>query len=105
MNLIKHSSRRIDEHNIPIISREINSANILHVEAGTNGYHGGDTGHGCRTYFQVVDLGGTDIQVRPVGRNNRGFEVVLSGDYELETIIQALGFVVRVLKKQADANN
>ena len=34
----------------------------LEVEAGTNGYQGGDSGHGSRTYLRLKDLGSTDIR-------------------------------------------
>ena len=29
--------------------------NIFDVEAGTNGYHSGDTGHGGRMYIKIED--------------------------------------------------
>ena len=84
--------------------REIVSANMLSVEAGTTGYQGGDTGHGGRTYFSIRDDGGTDIVVRTAtdryGRSE-GFEVELGGDTELSTIIMALKFIVRVLEDQS----
>lgn len=38
---------------VPTYKREVVSANILEVEAGTNGYQGGDGGHGSRTYFRI----------------------------------------------------
>ena len=99
-------------------SREITSANILSVEAGTTGYMGGDTGHGGRTYFCIKNCGGTDIRVRlivngqPIGDGEHaengwidGFEVILGGDTELETIIRALKFIVKVLEDGAEGVN
>jgi len=83
-------------------TREIISCNILEVEAGTNGYQGGDTGHGSRTYFRIKDLAGTDIEVRALGRfGDEGFEVSLGGDCELETMISALKFITKVLEDGA----
>lgn len=80
-------------------TREITSANILEVEAGTNGLKGGDTGHGSRTYFRIEDLACTDMTAN-VTKN--GFEVRLGGDCELVTIIEALKFIVNTLEDQVE---
>jgi len=102
MFAITEGIRRIGGIEVPTYKREIVSANVLEVEAGTNGYQGGDTGHGSRTYLRIEDEGGTDIQVRPLGRyGDEGFEVTLGGDCELETIITALKFITKVLEDGA----
>ena len=103
MYQIKEGLRKIDGHSIQTFSREIINANILQVEAGTNGYCGGDSGHGSRTYFRIADLAGTDIRVNQIGDyGDEGFEVTLGGDAELTTIISALKFITKVLEDQAD---
>ena len=56
-----------DGTEITTYTRDVVSANILQVEAGTTGYKGGDTGHGGRTYFRIEDEGCTDIQRHPRG--------------------------------------
>jgi hypothetical protein len=92
-----------DGTEITTFSRDITSANILEVEAGTTGYKGGDTGHGGRSYFRIEDAGGTDIRVHPIGRyGDQGFEVVLGGDCELETVIRALKFITKVLEDESE---
>lgn len=95
--------REVGGLTVNTFKRVIYSANILEVEAGTNGYQGGDTGHGSRTYFRIQDMGSTDIQVRPthdrLGRED-GVVVALGGDCELTTIIEALKFIVTVLDDQ-----
>ena len=102
MFAITEGIRRIGGIEVPTYKREIISANVLEVEAGTNGYQGGDTGHGSRTYFRIENEGGTDIQVHPLGRyGDEGFEVTLGGDCELETIITALKFITKVLEDGA----
>ena len=102
MFAITEGTRRIGGIDVPTYKREIVSANILEVEAGTNGYQGGDTGHGSRTYFRVENQVGTDIQVHSLGRyGDEGFEVSLGGDCELETIIMALKFITKVLEDGA----
>ena len=70
------------------------SANILRATVATNGYQGGDSGHGSRTYFSLEDLGSTDIDIRA----ERGkVEIMLGGDCELDTFIQALRWAADTL--------
>jgi hypothetical protein len=52
----KKRIRAIDRSKVTTWSREIVNCNILEVEAGTNGYQGGDSGHGSRTYLRLKDL-------------------------------------------------
>ena len=102
MYAITEKKRNIDGTTITTYSRDICSANILEVEAGTNGYQGGDTGHGSRTYFRIKNVGGTDIEARLIGPyGTDGIEVFLGGDCELETIIRALKFITKVLEDGA----
>ena len=96
---IRQGTRTVAGQEITTYKREIVQANILEVEAGTNGYKGGDSGHGSRTYFSISDLGSTDITVNSW---DGGLAVCLGGDCELDTIITALKFIVEVLEDQAD---
>ena len=93
-----------DGTEISTYTREVISANILEVEAGTTGYMGGDSGHGGRTYFRIQDSACTDMDVR-VMRDRfgdcTGFEVSLGGDCELDTMISALKFITKVLEDEA----
>ena len=93
-----------DGTEITTYTRDVVSANILQVEAGTTGYKGGDTGHGGRTYFRIEDEGCTDIQVQPImdRYGGNGFEVTLGGDCELETMIRALKFITKVLEEESE---
>lgn len=101
---IKENRRELfDGTKITTYTRDVVSANILQVEAGTTGYKGGDTGHGGRTYFRFP-RSSTDIHVTPFmdrfGCN--GFEVTLGGDCELETMIRALKFITKVLEEESE---
>lgn len=101
---IKENRRELfDGTEITTYTRDVVSANILQVEAGTTGYKGGDTGHGGRTYLRITDLGGTDIRVNPIQDHygNGGFEVTLGGDCELATMITALKFITQVLEEES----
>lgn len=102
---IKENRRELfDGTKITTYTRDVVSANILQVEAGTTGYKGGDTGHGGRTYFRISDEASTDIHVTPFmdrfGCNS--FEVTLGGDCELETMIRALKFITKVLEEESE---
>ena len=92
-----------DGTEISTYTRDVISANILEVEAGTTGYMGGDSGHGGRTYFRIEDAASTDMEVRSYVNKYGcpGFEVVLGGDCELETTIRALKFITKVLEEEA----
>lgn len=81
--------------------KEIVSANIIEVEAGTNGYCGGDTGHGSRTYIRITDLSSTDIKCRLLPNAGNGSLIIeLGGDCELSTIIRGMKYIVKTLQKQ-----
>lgn len=92
-----------DGTEITTYTRDVVSCNILQVEAGTNGYQGGDSGHGSRTYFRIKDEGCTDMEVKPIVSKwgCGGFEVTLGGDCELETMIRTLKFIVKVLEEES----
>jgi hypothetical protein len=93
-----------DGTEITTYTRDVISCNILQVEAGTNGYQGGDSGHGSRTYFRIKDEASTDIEINLITRQlcgSEGFEVTLGGDCELETMIRALKFITKVLEEES----
>lgn len=92
-----------DGTEISTYTREVISANILEVEAGTTGYIGGDSGHGGRTYLRIQDSASTDMEIRTfVDKHGcNGFEVFLGGDCELETTIRALKFITKVLEDES----
>lgn len=93
--------------NIKIHSKEFISANILEVEAGTNCPQGGDTGHGGRTLFRLIDQASTDIRVKVDGHDipiNDSLEIVLGGDCEHDTFVQALEFALNTYKQQFASN-
>lgn len=97
------TTRKINGVDIETWSRDIIDANLLSVEAGTNGYQGGDTGHGSRTYIRIQDEGGTDIDARAITDKfgcTSGIEIALGGDAELSTIIEAMKFITKVLEDQ-----
>src|SRR5581483_9882659 len=91
----------IDERTVAVSTEEFSSANILRVTVGTNCPHGGDTGHGGRTVLILEDLGGTDLRCScdggPVSSTQR-IEIVLGGDTECDTFIDALEYAAQTLR-------
>jgi hypothetical protein len=97
---IKEKSREIHGVKITTWQREIWSANMIEVEAGTNGYCGGDSGHGGRAYLRIQDVYCTDIEVRVLGEegDKHGVELIMGGDCELSSLIDALEFALKALR-------
>jgi len=87
---------------------EFPAANVLQVEAGTNCPQGGDSGHGGRTLFRLTDQGGTDIRVKVDGNPIKiydSIEIVLGGDCEHFTFVEALEFALKTYKVQFAMNS
>lgn len=101
---IKENKRTLfDGKTVTTYTRDVYNCNVLEAEARTTGYQGGDSGHGGRTYFRIEDQAATNIRVRLLSDNigTTGFEVVLGGDSELETMICALKFITKVLEEES----
>lgn len=94
--------RRVDDRIIKTKKKKFVEANALSVEAGTNGYQGGDYSHGSRTYIRISDLGNTDIRFHIEPNYGRGSLIMeLGGDCELSTIIKAFQFIQKTLEDQS----
>lgn len=110
MYAIEENDRLVDGIHVPTFKREIISANILEVEAGTTGFKGGDSGHGGRTFFSIEDGANSDLRVKLVKNEGspvyietlelKRIEVMLGGDCELESIVTGLKFITKVLEDQ-----
>lgn len=95
-------TRMIDGCEVQTWGTEIADCNILEAEAGTNGYHGGNSG--CCTYLRLEDTGSTQWSIDV--SNHAGasaIEIVMHGDAELDTIRKALRHMLNVLDIQASA--
>ena len=100
---IHAEERQVIGRTVKTWEREIIDACMLKAAAGTTGYQGGDTGHGCRTYLRLSDIGGADMRSRLFdAHGERGVEIALGGDAELHTLLEALEFVIHVLKDQIE---
>ena len=64
----------------------------LGVTIAPNGYQGGDSGHGGSTYIGFEDLCSTDMDaVVSYGQDtNAKVEIMIGGDSELDSMIEAL---------------
>jgi len=97
--------REIASVAIDTYKREIFHASVLEVEAGTNGFKGGNASQGGRTYIRIQDLIGSDMQVYLThdgdGEEN-GLILALKGDAELTNILEAMKFIVKVLEEQIE---
>lgn len=108
MREIQRFERKVNGENVVAFKTEMTNCNILSVEAGTTGYCGGDAGHGGRTFFKIKNEASTYWQVyeeKDGWGDTEAVEIQLGGDAELQTIIEALEFIVQVLKDGAEDKN
>ena len=105
---MKNNSKSIqnilNNEKIDIFTKKISDCNELEVKVGTNGYHGGDGGHGSATYISIKDAGNTSMEIQTLkdsDKNNIGFEIHLAGDAELRTIIESFKFILNTLEEQS----
>lgn len=102
------SYKRAAEGNTLIESAEFSSCNVLRVEIGTNCPRGGDTGHGGKTIFRLVNEASTDMRVVVNGEDHgpedcgvgNVIEIILGGDSEAETFLDCLRFAATALERQ-----
>ena len=83
--------------------KQLTSANILLVEAGTNTPQGGDASHGGRTVLQLIDEGSTHWSVSIDGQPPQTLgtlRVELGGDTEADTFMRALQWALQVYRFQ-----
>lgn len=94
-----------DTVTLPAIRKTFTVANSLEITAATNGYKGGDAGHGSRTVVGFRDRAGTAIEARVIPSSlygNGGVEIMLAGDCELMVFIDALRYAADSLERLAD---
>ena len=86
-------------------SSEFGSFNTLGISVGTNGYQGGDSGHGGRTYICIQDLGCTDMDACVSKSSDSGpkIEMIFGGDSELDSIIEGLRWAADKLEDLKNA--
>lgn len=91
---------------VNIHSENFQRCNILKVEAGTNCPQGGDWGHGGRTLLRLTDVAGTNMKCRVDDgelADVSKIEIVMGGDSENETFIEAIKFALVVLEPKAES--
>lgn len=84
------------ENRIRKVNKEIVSANIIGVLVEHNGIQGGDAGHGGYVKINIKDLASTSMEVN--GEDGANLELIMRGDTERETLIDALKFIVNELE-------
>ena len=92
---------------IPALSCEITDCCILKVTAGTNGFCGGDSGHGGECFLELYNAAAADMSVSIDGKEfAETNQVVISfgGDAELQTFIEALEAGAQILRAFSESN-
>ena len=92
---------------VKLAEKKIEKFNTLKVQAGTNCPQGGDYGHGGRTVLRLCDESSTAMEVKindgPL-MDAKCIEIVLGGDSECDTFIEALEFALETLRAQRTSN-
>lgn len=83
----------IDGYNVPLHKYE---SGFLHFTYGSNGCHGGDSGHGCRTIIGIESQG-ADLRIN--GQEVDDIQIITGGDGELFDLIHGLNAIVDKLSE------
>lgn len=70
------------------LKKEFADFAIIEAEVSTNGYKGGDAGHGSKSQIVLDFNGAFDLSIE-----GDKLTIKLAGDSELKTIIEAMKFV------------
>ena len=88
---------------VTLFKKSITNANLLSVQAGSTGPQGGNHSHGGVTVLRLQDEGATAWKVRVDGQTFKQpttIEIVLGGDSEGRTFVDALEFALTILKEK-----
>lgn len=102
--IIKYEGKTETEDGIEMdmIQAEIGCP-ALNVKVATNGKQGGDSGHGGRTWIQIVEEENFDlIETWTINASDgsQGIDMLVGGDWELESLIKAFRFIADELEKR-----
>lgn len=94
---------KIGKYDIPTLTNEFGDFNTIEVTCGTNGYGGGDWGHGGRLFVNITNMAGTAWDVKVNGTKHADpyyLEIVAGGDSELDAFADAFLWMGEYLKSQ-----
>lgn len=108
--------KKVKEDDMVGYNAEIVSANILNAKACTNGYHGGDAGHGGHSYIELQNSSCSCMQITVSDEDGVVFQteegvagqsvrIDMRGDTELYTLIESLRFMADALEDASDYGN
>lgn len=85
-------------------SKEIVNACIMKVSVGTTGHCGGDSGHGARTKIRLENIASCDFRINRMEDEfgQEEIEIILGGDSEIDCFIEALEFILMILKPKIE---
>lgn len=89
----------MEESHMKTSGASVVNFNILGISVSTNGFQGGDSGHGSKTVINISDEAGSDIKCTTLNAAGSSFRIELGGDSELQTIIESFEFAARTLRK------
>ena len=106
-NLIEYGTDKVatDGEPLTLKTAEVTDSCSMKFSAGTNGFKGGDSGHGCRAFISIKDTGGCDLEVIDDTNSDimcGGYvKISTGGDAELRLLIDGLRWMADTLEEQA----
>lgn len=103
--VIDHFENCPEDRPVRLAVRTFTSACIVRCTVATNGYGGGDSGHGGCVVLSLENLASTDLEVAVDGKwvaNAHEFgrvDLVFGGDCEIDTLVDALQFAAAELDR------
>jgi hypothetical protein len=91
-------TRKVLDEEITTLKTEFWDCCALEVEVGTNGFHGGDSGHGGRVFLGLKNLAGTGMLLN--GEDVEKMEMAFAGDAEIRIFLKMIDYVKDALELQ-----
>lgn len=99
----KCREEEIDGKFMEVWTAEFWSCCNLTAEVGTNGFGGGDSGHGGRAVLRFEGDGDFRVVAHDT-KAGRKVEIIVGGDCEIRQLVESLEFSLEVLKEQLKKN-
>ena len=83
-----------------VYEKDFQGCATISARAGTNGYHGGDAGHGCTTVVELKAKGGDFVFTR---FTPEWIRITALGDSELHELLDAMEWIVETIKENINS--
>ena len=85
--------------NFFIYEKDFEGATFLTARAGTNGFQGGDAGHGGQAVIDLINRHGGGFEFIRYKTDNK-IRIIAAGDSEIKLLLEALEWVCGILRNE-----